>query len=153
MGNYTSCDNITNYYTNLDLTFGNIMTKPKIDDFIDNNEAVFNMTLRKLGQETIPMTDDQDIAVAKQYIEWRVVCELDGVLRETDQDSTFDYKRNYCKKADQMLKDIMSGLLEFSEMSDSDSPNMFNNIDSEGKEVKPFFKIENIREQLSISDI
>jgi len=150
MGDYTASTNIPNYYTNLDLSAGNIMTTAKVDAMITNHEAVYNAILQTMGYETVPLTDPGDKAVSKQYIEWRVVCEVDRVLRESDKDTVFDFKRNLCKEADKMLSKIMDGTLEFSEMRGEDPAIEFNNIDSNGNVVEPWFKAQNINDQLGI---
>lgn len=147
---YVAAAKIKTYYTNLVIDNDkSIITTAKLDDLIATEEAIFNSFLSKLGYETVPLTAATDLLMARKYIEWRVVCEVDGILRESDLDTAFDFKRNLCKKAKDLYDKLKSNEIIFSEWASGGSVAFANNVDTKGNKVDPYFTIDRINRDIS----
>lgn len=143
---YTDLAEIESYYMGIDIVSGqdSLITPDQVASFISQADAIINARLSKYYVTTF--TDPDDLLIIKTLSSYMVVCRLDGRLRENDEENKFNFKRNLCKEAENLLKQIINGDIELKttkvDPSVSEPAFEFNTADSDGDEVPYYQKIK-----------
>ena len=141
MGMYIDSDSIPKYYNNKEFDNDTEITIDEVDAHIVTQEAIVNSRLRT--KYSVPITEAADLPLIKTIVEYLVVCQLDRIWRESERTETaqFNYKRNMCKSAEDILSKIDDGTIELATPKEDNAPIFFNNIGSNGESVSPFFTV------------
>ncbi len=139
MSKYTTVANVAKYYRDLEYSASDsYITSGDIDMFIEDESAYIDAKIR--GKYTLPISGDDDLRILKKIVEWRVVYEIDGILRENDQEGAMNFKRNTRKKADDMLMQLIKGTMKLT--SSRKSVAKIGSTDSKGNTVEPYFSLD-----------
>ncbi len=113
---YTTTDDILNYFNGLEYTDSedndNNISETKVSQFITEQTVIIDLIIGKKYE--LPVTDTSDLTYLKLVNDKLVVCQIDKILRTWASDDESDKlrRRNYCKEAKEMLKDIIKGEIE-----------------------------------------
>ncbi len=109
---YTTTDDIIHYfmlsYTDSEGS-DNFISESEASQFIDEQTVIIDLKIA--AKYTLPITNSSDLIYLKLVCDKLVVCQIDKILRAyaTDDESEFARRRNYCKEANKMLEDLISG--------------------------------------------
>lgn len=138
---YCTVGNIKSYFLNKTFSSSDYVTEDAVNDFIEDDAAHIDAVLKI--KYSLPVTDSGDLKILKQINTKMVVGTLDEIFREKTESGEFERTRGLRKEALAMLDSIKNGeiLLVSTQRGSAIS---FNATRSDGEDVLPRFKDENI---------
>lgn len=141
MKQYCTVQDLEGYFLNKSFNCGDYLDNGKANTFILTDAAIINSYLRP--KYSLPITDTEDLLILKNINEKMVVGTIDDIFREKTESGEFARTRGLRKEAIEMLEMIKSGEIELNSLKIT-SVIKFNSVRSDGENISPRFKDENI---------
>lgn len=137
---YCTVQDVESYFYGKSFDCEAWLTSSEVLSFIATQAQYMNVFLRV--KYTLPITSQEDLLFLKMINEHLVVGLIDGMDR-VEANEEFKRGRNLKKEAKEILKELKKGTMRL-DSSSKGSNIKFNNIDSDGNEVKKRFKESNV---------
>lgn len=138
---YCTVEDLEAYFLNKSFKCGDYLTNGKAEDFIRDDAAIIDASLKV--RYSLPITDTSDLRILRQINAKMVVGTIDDIFREKTEDGNFDRGRNTRREALDILKQIKEGSMLL-DSAGTGSVIKFNTTNSDGDEVSSRFKESNI---------